>query len=84
MLDKHSSPRSLPFVFSEISTRNIRALKLLSKTFERDVLVKNSAGELVMLACKPFSERIKFVVDSKMQGVICLSSCNISVGCLSS
>ena len=78
MLDKHSSARSLPFVFSEILTRNIRALKLLSKTLERDVLVKNSAEELVMLACKPFS------LDSKMQGVICLSSCNISVGCLSS
>ena len=34
MLDKHSSARSLPFVFPEISLKNIRALKLLSKASE--------------------------------------------------
>ena len=46
MLDKHSSARSLAFVFSEISMRNCRTLKLLSNPLERDVLVKNSAREL--------------------------------------
>ena len=58
MLDKHSSERLLPFVFSEISMRNIRALKLLSKPLERDLLVKNSALELGMLACKHFQNKL--------------------------
>ena len=35
--------------------RNTRALKLLSKPLERDVLVKNSAREFAMLACEQFS-----------------------------
>ena len=71
MLDKHSSAKSLPFVFSEISIRNIRALKLFSKPLERDVLVKNSARELGVLPCKTFSEQIKRVVNSRKQGVLC-------------
>ena len=71
MLDKHSSARSVPFVFSKISVRNIRALKLLSKPWERDVLVKNSARELGMLACKTFSEQTKRVVNLRKQGVLC-------------
>ena len=70
MLDKHSSVRSLPFVFSEIVMRN-RALKLLSKPLERDLLVKNSARELGMLVCKTFSEQTKRVVNSRKQGVLC-------------
>ena len=37
------------------SMRNTRALKLLSKPLERDVLVKNSAREFAMLACEQFS-----------------------------
>ena len=71
MLDKHSSARSVPFVFSKISVRNIRALKLLSKPWERDVLVKNLARELGMLACKTFSEQTKRVVNLRKQGVLC-------------
>ena len=71
MLDKHSSERLLPFVFSEISMRNIRALKLLSKPLEREVLVKNSAQELGVLACKTFSEQTKRVENSRKQGVLC-------------
>ena len=55
MLDKHSSARSLTFVFSEMMQHS-RTLKLLSKRLERDVLVENSARELAMLACEPFSE----------------------------
>ena len=51
MLDKHSSARSLAFVFSEISTRNCRTLKLLSNPLERDVLVKNSARGLEGSPC---------------------------------
>ena len=70
MLDKHSSAKSLPFVFSEISIRN-RALKLFSKPLERDVLVKNSARELGVLVCKTFSEQTKRVVNSKKQDVLC-------------
>ena len=70
MLDKHSSARSVPFVFSKISVRN-RALKLLSKPWERDVLVKNLARELGMLACKTFSEQTKRVVNLRRQGVLC-------------
>ena len=65
MLDKHSSARSVPFVSSKISVRNIRALKLLSKPWERDVLVKNLARELGMLACKTFSEQTKRVVNPR-------------------
>ena len=49
--------------------RNFRALKVLSKPLERDVFVKNSARELAMLACEPFSEQTKRVVNSK-QGVL--------------
>ena len=71
MLDKHSSARSVHLVFSEIAMRNIRAPKLLSKPLERDVLVKNSARELGMLACKTFSEQTKRVVNSRKQGVLC-------------
>ena len=71
MLDKHSSARSVPFVFSKISVRNIRALKLLSKPWERDVLVKNLARELGMLACKTFPEQTKRVVNPRKQGVLC-------------
>ena len=71
MLDKHSSARSVPLVFSEISMRNIRAPKLLSKHLERDVLVKNSARELSMLVCKTFSEQTKRVVNPRKQGVLC-------------
>ena len=71
MLDKHSSARSVPFVFSKISVRNIKALKLLSKPWERDVLVKNLARELDMLTCKTFSEQTKRVVNPRKQGVLC-------------
>ena len=71
MLDKHSSARSVSFVFSKISVRNIRALKLLSKPWERDVPVKNLARELGMLACKTFSEQTKRVVNPRKQGVLC-------------
>ena len=66
MLDRHSSERLI-----EISMRNIRAPKLLSKPLERDVLVKNSARELGVLACKTFSEQTKRVVNSRKQGVLC-------------
>ena len=50
MFHKHSSARSLTFVFSEMSMRNCRTPKLLSKPLERDVLGKNSARELAMPA----------------------------------
>ena len=72
MLDKHSSARSLPFVLSESSIRNFWVLKLLSKSLERDVLVKKSARELALLACKPFSEQTKRVMNSRKRGVIML------------
>ena len=72
MFDKHWSARSLPFVLSESSIRNFWALKLLSKSLERDVLVKKSARELALLACKPFSEQTKRVMNSRKRGVIML------------
>ena len=64
MLDKHSSARSLTFVFPEMLMKNCRTLKLLSQHLERDVFVENlarglgdsGARELAMLACEPFSE----------------------------
>ena len=72
MFDKHWSARSLPFVLSESSIRNFWALKLLSKSLERDVLVKKSARELALLACKPFSEQTKRVMNSRKRGVVML------------
>ena len=71
MLDKHSSARSLPFVSSEISMRNIRTLKPLSKPLKRDVLVKTSARELALLTCEPFSEQTKRVVNFRKQVELC-------------
>ena len=50
---------------------DIRVLKLLSKPFETDVLVKNSARKFAMLACEPFSEQTKRVVNSRKQGMLC-------------
>ena len=47
--------------------------------------MKKSARELAVLACKPFSEQTKRVMNSRKRGVVMLmSGCNISVGCLSS
>ena len=71
MLDKHSSTRSLAFGFSEMLMRKFRPLKLLSKHLERDALGKNSARGLGMLACEPFSEQTKSVVNSRKQAVKC-------------
>ena len=55
---KSLSSLLLTFVWSfgkKNSMRNTRALKLLSKPLERDVLVKNLAREFAMLACEQFS-----------------------------
>ena len=70
--DKPSSARSIPFVLSEISMRNFWARRLLWKSLDRDLLVKKSARELAMLACKPFSEQTKCVMNSRKRGVVML------------
>ena len=44
MLDKHSSARSLAFVFSEMSMGNFRTLKLLSKHLEETYFWKIRFG----------------------------------------
>ena len=68
MLDKHSSAGSLAFVYSEMSIRNFRTLKLLSKHLEEKYFWKIGLG-LTMLACEPFSEQTKRVVNSKKKAV---------------
>ena len=51
MLNKHSSARSLAFVFSEMLMRNFRAFMLLLEHLERDALGKNSAWGLRSSIC---------------------------------
>ena len=62
MLNKHSSARSLAFVFSEMLMRNFRAFMLLLEHLERDALGKNSAwglGSSICLHVNHFQSKLR-------------------------